>query len=206
MVVYPYWSGTTWVFDDSERQLKREAFIAGADDILTEALVLRGIGLKETKDGAGFKCTFSTEPIEGGFTATRLRQRTLGVEVAFGMDWDWGDLLTPETDPVEDIPEAGAQEMKLLRERAESFAFTEEEEVDYGIAWEELDPSWLPYQQRSQPRSTVMGMVGNDYRVEETGSEGWLCPALLKFYEEAPETLYFAVERLDEEEEETDGA
>lgn len=35
---------------------------------------------------------------------------------------------------------------------------------------------------------------GNWYRCEETKQEGWLCPALLKYYAEAPKTIYVKTE------------
>ncbi len=31
---------------------------------------------------------------------------------------------------------------------------------------------------------------GNWYRTEDTAAEGWLCPALFKYFEEAPERIY----------------
>ncbi len=34
---------------------------------------------------------------------------------------------------------------------------------------------------------------GNVYRWAETGMEGWLCPALLKYFEQAPEKIYLQV-------------
>lgn len=34
---------------------------------------------------------------------------------------------------------------------------------------------------------------GSWYRRQETGQEGWLCPALLRYFPEAPRTLYVQV-------------
>jgi len=34
---------------------------------------------------------------------------------------------------------------------------------------------------------------GNIYRWPETGMEGWFCPALLKYFEEAPDKIYMQV-------------
>jgi hypothetical protein len=36
---------------------------------------------------------------------------------------------------------------------------------------------------------------GNWYRCEQTGKEGWLCPALFKYYREAPKELYAKAEK-----------
>jgi hypothetical protein len=35
---------------------------------------------------------------------------------------------------------------------------------------------------------------GNWYRWDATGQEGWLCPALFKYFENAPEKIYCKVE------------
>lgn len=32
------------------------------------------------------------------------------------------------------------------------------------------------------------------YRLEETGMEGWLCPATLKYFKEYPSSIYFKIE------------
>jgi hypothetical protein len=37
---------------------------------------------------------------------------------------------------------------------------------------------------------------GNWYRSEQFGLEGWLCPALFKYFAEAPETLYLQVKPI----------
>jgi hypothetical protein len=34
------------------------------------------------------------------------------------------------------------------------------------------------------------------YRVEDQSAEGWLCPALFKYFETAPETIYVKAEQL----------
>ena len=109
------------------------------------------------------------------------------------------------------------KEMKLLpkpkvvtEREADAFldyAYTDTEQPISDLDYEDLNPAWLPMTMRPRTVSTQMviaGLQGNDYQVEETGSIGWLCPALLQFYDEAPETLYFAVERLPVDEEEVE--
>ena len=36
---------------------------------------------------------------------------------------------------------------------------------------------------------------GNWYRCEQLGMSGWLCPALLKYFEKAPKNLYLQIKR-----------
>jgi len=37
---------------------------------------------------------------------------------------------------------------------------------------------------------------GNWYRCRETDQDGWLCPALFQYFEEAPKTIYAKVEAI----------
>ena len=39
---------------------------------------------------------------------------------------------------------------------------------------------------------------GHWYSMAELQMEGWLCPALFKYFDEAPAKLYFKVEAIDE--------
>lgn len=51
-----------------------------------------------------------------------------------------------------------------------------------------------------QSKLVVIGpdesMVGTWYRDSITGLEGWLCPALFKFFPVAPDTLFFRIDGL----------
>lgn len=60
-VIYPYFHGCTWVFDDEEHGLVKEPFVAGADVLITLATKLKG--LKKAEDG--FKLTFSAGEFPG---------------------------------------------------------------------------------------------------------------------------------------------
>lgn len=41
---------------------------------------------------------------------------------------------------------------------------------------------------------------GNWYKDKETGQQGWLCPALFKYFSEAPAALFIRADRLDQNE------
>lgn len=53
--IVPYKDGGIWMFDDDSRGIKREAFVAGADTIIQNAVELKQIPNAE----AGFNMTFS---------------------------------------------------------------------------------------------------------------------------------------------------
>lgn len=42
------------------------------------------------------------------------------------------------------------------------------------------------------------GDGGNWYKIRGTEQEGWLCPALFKYFKEAPKTIYVKVETLED--------
>lgn len=109
-VIRPYKYHGTWVFDDPATGLVREAFVAGADDMLDIATA------HIPKAQKGFTLIFSARPFPG---------HTIRLE--------W------------------------MREE----------------------------------------MDGNVYLWREHGQEGWLCPALLKYFDRAPENIYVQVKAGD---------
>jgi hypothetical protein len=100
--IRPYWDGTTWVFDDPQRGLVREPFVAGTPEIIDRALERAGAPPRRP-----FSAVFSDREFPG-----------------------W----------------------QIMLERGRE---------DSGGAW---------------------------YRWN--GMEGWLCPALLRYFDAAPERIY----------------
>lgn len=114
LMIRPYWSDGTWVFDDPSVGLVREPFVSGVPEMIDRLVTDAGMDLDHTRKDR-VRLLFSALPFPG-------------FQPAF------------------------------QRTRAE-----------YGGTW---------------------------YREESSGAEGWLCPALLKYFEEAPEKLYARAERL----------
>jgi hypothetical protein len=110
MVICPYLDNGTWVFDDPSVGLRKEAFVAGAPEIL-EALVARE---KIENPQKGFRLFFSATPF-----------------------------------PTQHL------EVKHLKEE-----------------------------------------MGGNWYTDPEGRAGWLCPALFKYFETAPKSLYLRVENL----------
>ena len=103
MVINPYLHKGTWVFDDEDKGLHREPFVAGIDTMLSNVVDMKGL------DENGFSLIFS-----GSF-----------------------------------LPDA---HMTLEWIRAEG--------------------------------------GGNWYHCPQLGSEGWLCPALYKYFNDAPKKIW----------------
>jgi hypothetical protein len=58
-VIYPYKDNGTWVFDDLQRNLVREPFVAGTDKMIDRVVA-------DIPDAAkGFRLTFSASPFTG---------------------------------------------------------------------------------------------------------------------------------------------
>lgn len=58
MVLAPYWYNGTWVFDDDEIGVRKEAFVSGSDTIISE--MVKEAKLKNPKKG--IKLLFSATP------------------------------------------------------------------------------------------------------------------------------------------------
>ena len=108
-VIKPYRWNSQWVFDESERNLLREPFVAGADTMIDVATA----HIPNAADG--FLMIFSANPFPGAEIVLKWRREEMG---------------------------------------------------------------------------------GNTYFWEEKDIEGWLCPALLEFYNEAPKALYVQVKAV----------
>jgi len=113
-VICPYKCHGMWVFDDPDVGLHKEAFVAGADDIIDAVIAAKGIENADT----GFRLIFSA----GEFP---------GCDVKF--DWVRGDC--------------GGNW--------------------YAIAAADFD------------------------------MEGWLCPALFKYFDKAPKAIYAKFEEIE---------
>ena len=107
MVIAPYWSNGTWVFDDPAVGLTREPFVAGVPEMI-DGLVRE---IPDSKDG--FRLTFSANPFPG-FQSK--------------LSWLRGDS------------------------------------------------------------------GGNCYKLDKPPMEGWICPAMFRYYKTAPKTLYVKAE------------
>ena len=109
LVISPYWSSETWVFDDPDVGLVREPFVSGVPEMIDELV-------KEIPDARkGFRLLFSAAPFPG-------------------------------------------------------------------------------YQKRFDRLREEMG--GTWYQSEDATREGWLCPALFRYFDRAPQALYVKAEPL----------
>lgn len=79
-VLMPYKWNTIWVFDDKETGLVREAFVAGADDVMDD------LSKDFKKPEKGFVLMFSHEPFPGA-THSFTKKRTQG-KVGTNYNWD----------------------------------------------------------------------------------------------------------------------
>jgi hypothetical protein len=109
MVIAPYWSNGTWVFDDPAVGLRREPFVAGVPEMI-DVLVK---DIPDSKEG--FRLLFSANPFPG-------------------------------------------YQKKLTWQRGDS--------------------------------------GGNYYQLDEPPIEGWICPAMFRYYKRPPPALYVKAEAM----------
>lgn len=122
--IYPYREhGVSWVFDDAQKDLYREAFVSGADDII-DILVRRLNG----KPDKGFKLTFAEN-------------------------------------------EFPSYDVRLVWSKSESSGNT-----------------YVVTELRGK-KGTLVDMVDLGLAIE-----GWLCPALLRYFDKPPKSIYARVQ------------
>ena len=109
-IIKPYFKNGTWVFDDADKNLKREPFVAGVPEIINVLVA----DIPNAKDG--FRLTFSSRPFPG-------------------------------------------HELVARKGKAES-----------GGYW---------------------------YRIDGTKQDGWLCPALFKYFDKAPAIIYAKADAIE---------
>ena len=83
MTLYPYLKSGTWMFDDARTGLKEEAFVLGADAVLTRLVHQKSIPAAER----GFALQFSDEPFDG-FDAELVWVRSDDPQAVPGRDAD----------------------------------------------------------------------------------------------------------------------
>ena len=89
MVIAPYWSAGTWVFDDPATGLVREPFVAGMDEILTKLT-------RHIPDARrAFRATFAAVPFPGHTTVLWWRREECGGNVYWCEDAQMEGWLCP---------------------------------------------------------------------------------------------------------------
>jgi len=86
-IINPYFYRGTWVFDDLEHGLIREAFVAGSDRIITEMV-------SNIPDAVrGFSMIFSAEPFPGHQYRFDWRREQMKGNVYYSPDFDMNGWL-----------------------------------------------------------------------------------------------------------------
>ena len=150
MTIRPYWHEGTWVFDDPEKGLDKEPFVAGVPAMLT--YLARDIVLDEetgeldpVKAQRGFRLLFSGSPFPGYQHCAIRRDQEYG-------GWYYSVELSDE--------------LLALVEAAGNVVL----------------PELLEH--------VIVEIEGKKH------FKGWLCSALFKFFDEAPERLFVKAEPI----------
>ena len=85
LIIHPHYHKEAWVFDDEEKGLVKEPFVAGADDFIEYILAKMG---KLAKGRKGFSLIFSQMPFKGQQHVLLYQKKAFG-----------GSLYTVESEP-----------------------------------------------------------------------------------------------------------
>ena len=99
MVIHPYLHKGTWVFDDEEKSLHREPFIAGIDTMISMVVE------SEKLDSDGFSVCFSASFMPGAhFTLDWIRKEGGGIGINVpSLEWKAG-CVPPFTSTFQTAP------------------------------------------------------------------------------------------------------
>jgi len=78
MLISAYVQAGYWVFDDSDKGLKMEPFVSGADDIIDQLCSKAGLPIPPRKEGAKAALLFSHQPFPGASKMTWVREESGG--------------------------------------------------------------------------------------------------------------------------------
>lgn len=191
MVLYPYKDYGRWVFDDARTGLLREAFVSGADTVMS------WLGRNFQHGGErGFRLIFGATPFPGHqVTLRRLHGAdTMTDNLPVHMR---GVTTVPATKPAAKPP------VPATRSGPSSHALEAEELPEFARrAMRDLqdDVPGVPSDEED-----AWGMVngfatghsfGNTYFCDQINGNAWLCPALFKYFTVAPENLFGAAEEI----------
>jgi len=178
-----------WIFSDHSRNIRHEALVGGTDLILDE-------WCKTVRHGDfGLRLRFADEPFPGWkWTGKHLEEAPKAARSTLGWNgWedDWDDWLA----------DWYARRSALRHSRRNHAAFPSlspmvtEPPALAGFRGHFPEASQMPASEPLAGGYVAAGM-GNWYRWEQTGMEGWLCSVLLQYFDTAPDVIYIGVEPL----------
>jgi len=92
-VIHPYKRDGIWAFDDAQKGLLREAFVAGADDLLE--LAATRIGIPSTDFHRGITVLFSASAFPGAQVCVKRTREELGGNWYYSPDFQFEGWLCP---------------------------------------------------------------------------------------------------------------
>ena len=91
--IHPYKRDGVWAFDDAQRGLLREAFVAGADTLIE--LVATRTGIPSADFERGITLLFSAKPFPGAQLCVKRTREHLGGNWYFSPDYQFEGWLCP---------------------------------------------------------------------------------------------------------------
>ena len=228
MIIQAYRYGGTWVFDDEDTDLEKEAFVSGAPEMIDAYLVERFGDKHHDRD---IKLLFSAQPFPGACLAKQVNKPsdndyTEPQVVSYGDDdeVEGESILNDET--IERVPVDWADHPLNQGDDNDGFIWG----IEYYDGFDVLDIIWYDdgderdYDLKQQdqaiddwenftwddttatPSSNWMNQWASSlnngwYETTIAGKkmQGWLCPATLLYFNDYPEEIWYSAEPLSEE-------
>jgi hypothetical protein len=92
-VIHPYKREGVWAFDDAQRGLLREAFVAGADTLIE--MVTTRAGIPSADFERGITLFFSAKPFPGAQLCVKRTRGDLGGNWYYSPDYQFEGWLCP---------------------------------------------------------------------------------------------------------------
>tara|TARA_R100000152_G_C6782199_1_gene218929 strand:- start:6091 stop:7014 length:924 start_codon:yes stop_codon:yes gene_type:complete len=226
MIIQAYRYGGTWVFDDEDTALEKEAFVSGAPEMIDAYLVERYGDKFHDRD---IKLLFSAEPFPGSCRAKQVNEPSYEddysePEVETYDEVDGQSILNDES--IERVPVDWADhpindgesdnegfiwgiEYWDGQDVLDIIWYDDVDERDYDLkdqstddwenfTWEDSVDTWGANQWVANwNKSLSRGW----YETTIAGKKlkGWLCPATLLYFDDYPKEIYYSAEPLSEE-------
>tara|TARA_R110000824_G_scaffold393275_1_gene592329 strand:- start:1650 stop:2549 length:900 start_codon:yes stop_codon:yes gene_type:complete len=227
MIIQAYRYGSTWVFDDEDTDLEKEAFVSGAPEMIDAYLVER---FGDTHYDRDIRLLFSAQPFPGACQAKQVTKQDSKVESESpSIEWvdappDDSDAVSVlDADHVERVPVDWCDHPMNQGDDNDGFIYgieywdgqdvldviwyDDENERDYDLKVE-ADDDWENFTWEGAADDTtqwvsqwVSSLSSGWYETTIAGKkmQGWLCPATLLYFDDYPEEIWYSAEPLSEE-------
>tara|TARA_R110002020_G_scaffold118792_3_gene271340 strand:+ start:6425 stop:7339 length:915 start_codon:yes stop_codon:yes gene_type:complete len=223
MIIQAYRYGGTWVFDDEDTDLEKEAFVSGAPEMIDAYLVER---FKDTHYDRDIKLLFSAQPFPGACLAKQVNNTPkddytepqvasyddalsiLDDESIERVPVDWCDHPLNTGDGTDNEGFIWGIEYWDGQDVLDVIWYDDIDERDYDLKdqstddWENFtwdDTNATASSNWVNQWATSLNKGWYETTIAGKKMQGWLCPATLLYFADYPDEIWYSAEPLSEE-------